>query len=72
MSVFSKEVFIRLADDYATFTCTLRYGRIYSKTTDFSVNDGAILNAADGVAAVPINSRPSNRMVRQETYRSDD
>ena len=72
MAFISKEVFIRLADDYSALVCTVRYGKIYSKTAHFSVNDRSIVENVDGVAAVPVNDRPPHRVPRQVISRSDD
>jgi hypothetical protein len=34
-SPFSKEVYIRLADDETALICTSKYGRLFSKATAF-------------------------------------
>ena len=61
MDLFRKEILIRLADDYSALTCTVRYGKIYSKTTDFSVKDRPVVHSVDDVAAMPVKRRPSLR-----------
>ena len=47
MNPFQKEVFIRLADDGSGFTCRIRYGKLFSKTTEFVISEKAIPAAVE-------------------------
>lgn len=36
--LLEKEVYIRLIDDETAFRCTVRYGKLYSKKTEYLVD----------------------------------
>jgi len=72
MNIFGKEVFIRLADDCSGFACTTQYGKIFSKRADFPLNVRPVRPSVDETAALPVNSRPSPRIVGQVIPRSHD
>jgi hypothetical protein len=56
MNPFQKEVFIRLSDDGSSFACRTRYGRVYSKTTEFVIDWRTQPDAVEE-ALVPVNKR---------------
>jgi hypothetical protein len=37
-TIFSRDVYIRLAEDDSAFACTIKYARFFSKTTEFLLN----------------------------------
>lgn len=37
-TLFEQEVYIRLADDNASFVCTVKYARLYAKVTEFALD----------------------------------
>jgi len=57
--LFAQEVYIRLAEDNSAFACTTKYGRFFSKTTEFVLNYLVLPEPVDDKAPVPIKRRYS-------------
>lgn len=57
MNPFQKEVFIRLSNDGTAFACRIRYGKLFSKTTEYVIGERAVPAAAEDTALVLVNRR---------------
>lgn len=53
--LFAQEVYIRLADDNASFVCSVKHGRLYAKVTEFALNRLPTPNVLD--ENVPVLAR---------------
>jgi hypothetical protein len=42
MNPFQKEIFIRLSNDRSGFCCRTRYGKVFSKTTEFLIGESVL------------------------------
>ena len=49
---FDQEVYIRIAEDQTAFVCTIRYGKLYSKVTEFPLKHEPIPDVVDEKALV--------------------
>jgi len=57
---FSKEVYIRLAEDDSAFLCTIKRGRFYSKTTEVALHRELVPEPVDEKPLVPLKRRSSH------------
>ena len=58
-SLFTKDIYIRLADNNSAFLCTIKRGRFYSKTTEVALNCELVPEPVDEKALVPMKRRSS-------------
>jgi hypothetical protein len=56
-SLFTKDVYIRLADDNSAFVCTIKRGGLYAKTTEFGLTCLITAEPADENAPVRLKQR---------------
>jgi hypothetical protein len=54
---FSKEVYIRLAEDESAFLCTTTYGKFYSKTTEVALDCQLLREPVDENVLLPLRRR---------------
>jgi hypothetical protein len=57
---FSKEVYIRLAEDDSAFLCTIKCGRFYSKTSEFGLSCQLVPEPVDEKVLLPLKRRSSH------------
>ena len=57
-SLLSKSTFIRLSDDQTAFLCTVKYGRLFSRTTRIPLESEPELAPEETI--VRQNRRPEN------------
>ena len=58
-TLFTKEVYLRLSEDKSAFVCTTRWGRLFSKMTEFALKFQRIPETVDEKAPVPSKRRSS-------------
>jgi hypothetical protein len=64
--LFAQEVYIRLADDNASFVCTVRYGRLYATTTEFALHGQSTPDVLDERVLALVRKRRSRRAASEE------
>jgi hypothetical protein len=60
-TLFAGNVYIRLADDNSGFVCTIRYGKFYSKATEFALHQSPPPVVSDEMAPALARKRSSRR-----------
>jgi len=65
-TLFAQEVYIRLADDNASFVCTVKYGRLYAKATEFALHRQSTPDVLDEKVLVLVRKRWSRRDASEE------
>jgi len=58
-TLFTKDVYIRLAEDKSAFVCTTKWGRFFSKMTEFALRCQRTPEPVDQNAPVPLKRRSS-------------
>jgi hypothetical protein len=53
----AEEVYIRLVDDKSGFVCTVKYGGVYAKATEFALNCPPTPDVLDEKALVLVRKR---------------
>ena len=62
---FTQEVYIRLANDQTGFVCTVKYGKLYSKATEFPLKCEPIPDVLEVKAPTLLRKRSSARAERE-------
>ncbi len=65
-TLFEQEVYIRLADDNASFVCTVKYGRLYAKATEFALHHQSTPDVLDEKVLALVRKRWSRRAAPEE------
>jgi hypothetical protein len=65
-TLFAQEVYIRLADDNASFVCTVKYGKLYAKATEFALHCQSTPDVLDEKVLVFARKRSSRRAAPDE------
>jgi len=65
-TLFAREVYIRLTDDNESFVCTVRYGKLYGKTTEFALHPGPTPGVLEEKALVLVRRHSAGRAAREE------
>jgi len=58
-TLFAQDIYIRLTEDSSAFVCTIKCGRLFSKTTEFALNCQLVPEPVDEKAFVPMKRRSS-------------
>jgi hypothetical protein len=66
MNPFQKEIFIRLSEDGSAFACRIRYGKLFSKTTEFVIGEKAVPASVEETALVLIHRRSGRELHRHK------
>ncbi len=61
-----QEVYIRLAEDREAFLCTITFGKLYSKTTEFPLHGQPELEPVAEHEFVLTRKKPLNRTSEQQ------
>jgi hypothetical protein len=65
-TLFAQEVYIRLADDKASFVCTVKYGRLYAKATEFALHRQSTPDVLDERVLALVRKRWSRRAASED------
>jgi hypothetical protein len=65
-TLFAPEVYIRLADDQASFVCTVKYTKFCAKATEFALHRVPTPDVSDEKVLVLVRKRSSHLAMPEE------